>query len=413
MDEIKIHCRHDELMDIAELLKRQNPANRNKHPRGQVLRLAEIYQYNGVRQPIVISKRSDQIVKGHGRLLAAIEAKMTHFPVEYQEYATEDQEYADGVADNAIALWAELDLAGINADIPSLHLPSIDLLGIQNFELEPADKYDDKDADEVPEVKESICKPGDLWLLGNHRLLCGDATKKDDVERLMNGENVDMTFTSPPYNLGKNAKLRGYNGNGDDSAYLEKSDHKTADEYLEFLINFTDLCLIVSESSFINIQILAGNKFVLPKYWNRFQSNLIDLLVWDKEHAAPQMAARVLNSVWEFIFVFSKTDYPSRAFKIGTDFRGTVDNIYRLNPVGKKDPIAKDHGATFPVQFPEHFIKLFSEKSVYEPFCGSGSTLIACEKTNRKCFGMEIDPHYCDVIIARWEKFTGQKAQLA
>jgi len=221
-----------------------------------------------------------------------------------------------------------------------------------------------------------------------------------------------MCFTSPPYNLGNNAKLRGYNGDGKDSAYREKSDHKSESEYLEFLMAFTNNALIASDTAFINIQCIAGNKFVIPEYWHQNASRLIDIMCWDKEHAAPQMAARVLNSVWEFIFIFGNEDRPTRSMKHGPDFRGTVDNIYRLNPVGKKDPLAKDHGAVFPIQFAEHFVSKFSDDSVLDLFGGSGSTLIACEKTKRKCFMMELDPHYCDVIIARWEKYTGQKAEI-
>jgi DNA modification methylase len=268
------------------------------------------------------------------------------------------------------------------------------------------------DEDEIPEPpKIARAKRGELWLLGNHRLLCGDSTDADQVARLMNGEKADMVFTSPPYNLGNNAKLRGYNGDGDESAYLTKSDHKTGEEYLSFLCRFTDICLANAKTTVVNIQLLAGNKLVLSQFWNQYRTRLIDLCIWDKEHAQPSAARRVLNSVWEFVFCFSEEQNPTRAFKTGEDFRGTVDNIYRLNPNGKKDPLAKDHKAVFPVAFAEHFIRAIGGPLVYEPFSGSGSTLIACEKTSRRCFGMEIDPHYCDVIIERWEGYTGKKAK--
>ena len=113
------------------------------------------------------------------------------------------------------------------------------------------------------------------------------------------------------------------------------------------------------------------------------------------------------------IFILTDENEPKRSIKTGESFRGNLQNIFRLNPVrGGKDEFQKSHGAVFPIAFAEHFIKNFSTVSVLELFGGSGSTLIACEKTNRKCFMLELDPHYVDVIIARWENFTGKKAEL-
>lgn len=406
-----IHCKYDELVDPNTL--KDHPKNRNQHGSDQIKRLGKIIKYQGWRYAIKVSKRSGFITSGHGRKLTAIGEGWTEVPVVYQDYEDEAQEYADVQADNAIASWADLDLAGINFDIGDLG-PDFDLelLGLKNFSVDVADKEGLTDPDQVPDKVDPVCKTGDLWKLGEHRLLCGDSTKKEDVEKLMNGEKADITFTSPPYNLGNNAKLRGYNGDGDDSAYIEKSDHKSQEEYLQFLIKWTDLAIKFSNTVFCNIQILAGNKLSVPMYWMNYHNKLIDIMIWDKEHAPPQMAERVLNSVWEFIFIFTDEHNPKRSIKTGKKFRGTLDNIYRLNPVGKKDKLAKDHGAVFPVAFAEHFAEHFAEKSILDLFGGSGTSIIACEKTNRKCFMMELDPNYCDVIIKRWEDFTGKKAEL-
>lgn len=405
---LKYHCRYDQLLDPAEL--KAHPRNRNSHPSEQIERLAKILEYQGWRYPVNVSKRSGFIVTGHGRVQAAIKLGCT-VPVVFQDFDSEEQEYAAVQSDNAIASWAELDLAKINLDLAELGPDfDIDLLGIEGFEIDVADKYADKDEDEVPEVKESICKLGDVWRLGSHRLMCGDATSITDVEKLTQKSKLDICFTSPPYNLGNNAQLRGYNGNGKDTAYLEKSDHKSQDEYLSFLSDFTSICINYCKTSFINIQLLAGNKTALPSYWYAFKDNLIDMMIWDKEHGAPAMAERVLNSVFEFIFIFSNELNPSRSIPGPNKFRGNISNIFRLNPIGKKDPLAKDHGAVFPVALAEFFIK-FAESTVLDPFGGSGTTLIACEKTGRKAFLMELDPHYCDVIIQRWQNFTGKVAE--
>lgn len=409
-----INCSHTELRDID--LLQPNPRNPNKHPDEQIKLLAKIMKHQGWRSPIVVSKRSGFIVKGHGRLMAARLNGWTQAPVDLQDYANEADEYADMVADNKIAELAETDMAMVNLDAASFPELDLDLLGIPDFSLVDAETLEPGcDEDEVPEPTEPIAKRGDIWKLGNHRLMCGDSTMIDDVQKLIGENKLTMCFTSPPYNLGDNAKLRGYNGDGKDSAYIEKSDHKTQTEYLQFLNDFTSLCVSKCEISFINIQLLAGNKLIMPEYWNNFKDRLVDLMIWDKEHAAPQMAARVLNSVFEMIYIFSNEENPKRSIKTGPDFKGTIQNIFRLNPLrGKKDESAKDHGAVFPVAFPEYFIQSFTNKNdtVYDSFTGTGTTMIACEKLDRSFYGMELSEHYCDVIIARWEKYTGKKAEL-
>lgn len=295
-------------------------------------------------------------------------------------------------------------------DLKAFDLPEINL---NAFEKEFYKDEVVEGQDDIPELAPRRANPGDLFQLGNHRLLCGDSTKKEDVEKLMGGEIADICFTSPPYNLGENAKLRGTNASGDDSAYEEGADdHKTQEDYLSFLGMWTTLALNHSKVVFSNIQMLAGNKLIMPDYWQAFKNNLVDIMIWDKGHGAPAMAPRVLNSVWEFIFILSNENKPKRSIKTGPEFRGTLENIFRLNPVGKKDAIQSTHGAVFPVQFPQHFIKHFSQNSVLDLFGGTGSTMIACENMNRKCYTMELSPTYCDIIITRWEKFSGQKATL-
>ncbi len=404
----KIKCAFDELVELHKLIP--NPRNPNKHPEKQIKMLAKIIDYQGQRSPIIVSTRSGFITKGHGRLEAIQSLKWEKAAVDFQDYASEAEEHADMIADNKIAELAENDPNIINS--LALEMPEgfdMDLLGIPDFELIGVEQLPQCDEDAVPEQVPTVSVLGDLYELGEHRLLCGDSTSIDAVEKLMNGEKADITFSSPPYNLGNNAKLRGYNGDGDDTVYNEKSDHKSQDEYLSFMSMWTMLAMKFSTTVFCNVQLLAGNKLAIPKYWMAFHDKLIDVMVWDKEHAPPQMAARVLNSVWEFIFILTDENEPKRSIKTGESWRGTIDNIYRLNPNrGTKDESAKNHGAVFPVAFAQYFVEKFSDKSVLELFGGSGSTLIACEKTNRKCFMMELDPHYVDVIVSRYCKYTGK-----
>lgn len=266
----------------------------------------------------------------------------------------------------------------------------------------------------VPEVpKTAKTKKLEIFALGAHRLICGSSTDLKTVNALMGEKVGTLLFTSPPYNLGKNAKLRGELASGKDSVYIETNDDKSQSEYFEFLNEFTEHWVSTTQFMFINLQMLAGNKIALIDYMHKWKEKLADVMIWDKQHGAPAMAENVLNSVWEFIFILSGNKKVNRSIPIGPGFHGTVPNIFRLNPIGKKDELAKDHGAVFPVAFAEYFIETFTKQKeiVIDPFGGSGTTLIACEKTKRKCYTVELDPNYCDVIIERWERFTGEKAR--
>lgn len=397
---MKIFCKYDELVDPSKL--KEHSKNRNKHGQDQIDRLVELFNYHGIRHPIICDADDrSTIISGRGRQLAAIKGKIKEFPVVYQKFDSEEQRYAFIQADNAIALWSELDLSGINTDLSDLGPDfDINMLGIKDFTLDVADKEGLTDPDEVPEEVEPVCKLGQIWKLGDHRLMCGDSTDLATVEKLMDGNKADITFTSPPYNAGKTPKENG--------KYLNDTDDKDQSDYCDFLASFTSNANIVSDFVFVNIQSLSGNKLALIDYLYKLKDIYADTIIWDKLYSQPAMANNVLNSQFEYVHIFSKK--ANRA--IGSkDFRGTISNVFQLS--SKKDKeFASVHKATFPVSFAEYFIDNFSNKTVYEPFGGSGTTMIACEKTNQKCFMMELDPHYCDVIIARWEKFTGKKAEL-
>lgn len=285
-------------------------------------------------------------------------------------------------------------------DLNFLDLPD---LNMDDFGLDEKTKEGLTDDDSVPEVEQNIhgVTLGDIYQLGNHRLMCGDSTSIDAVEKLMDGQKADITFTSPPYNVGKTP-------NGNDQKYLNDSDNKSNDEFKNLLNLFTKNCLNYSDYVFSNIQSLSGNKIALIEHLYDLKDKFADTIIWDKKTAEPAMARRVLNSRFEYIHIFSNEAKRTIGKR---DFRGTIANIFELNSRQGKE-YANIHKATFPVQLPIYFIENFTESSCIDPFGGTGTTLIACEKTNRKCFMMELDPHYCSVIIERWQNFTGLKAKL-
>ena len=254
--------------------------------------------------------------------------------------------------------------------------------------------------DKAEELREKWqVQTGQLWQLGAHRLICGDCTDKAVVERVMGGEKADITFTSPPYNISDNAKLSPHQSNG--SKYVDYSDSMTDDEYLSLLYTFTRNTLEHCEYSFVNVQSLAGNKLVLIDLLNSLKDVYADTLIWDKMNAQPAMAENVLNSQFEYIHVFSNRATRS----IGTQpFRGTISNVVQIH---KKASEVKEHNATFSVELAEFFVGKFSTTIVIDPFLGSGTTLVACERLGRKCRAVEISPAYVAVAIQRWVDVTG------
>lgn len=393
---LKIHCRFDKL--VAPNSLKAHPKNRNKHPDDQIRRLADILEYQGWRYPIKVSKLSGFITSGHGRLQAAMKLGLGEVPVNYQEYESEEQEYADLVSDNAIALWAEMDLAGINSDLGDLGPDfDINILGLKDFVLEPADKLGPQcDEDEVPEHVESITKPGDLYILGKHRLLCGDSTNIQHVERLMDGKKADMVFTDPPYGMFLDTDY--------DSMFASDKNHKKTGkrfdqvkgDHEDFKAEFIQT--VFTAFPYCDEIFLWGADYYSENIPNRKEGSWI---VWDKR--TNENMDKVSGNTFELCW--SKAKHKRLIARIiwsGHHGMQKDDTKTRVHPTQK------------PCSLVEWFFEQWGEssKTVADLFGGSGSTLIACEKTNRQCFMMELDPKYCDVILARWEKYTGKKAEL-
>lgn len=256
--------------------------------------------------------------------------------------------------------------------------------------------------DEAPEVSEepAVSKLGEIYQLGKHRVMCGDSTSLTDVEILMNNQRASIAFTSPPYNAGTTpteVKM------GKKSKYANDSDNKTQDDYFEFMQLWTNIANEYSDYNFVNVQMLSGNKLALIDYLYLYRNNLAEIMIWNKLTAQPAMANNVLNSQYEFILVFSEK--ANRA--IGTkQFRGTASNVLDISKQTSNE--VKDHNATFPVELPHSIVTTFSNKDeiILDLFLGSGSTLIACEQTNRICYGMELDEKYLDVVRKRWAKYV-------
>ena len=381
--------------------------NSRTHSDEQVTQVAASIKEFGFTNPILVDENNG-IIAGHGRLMAAKKLKLEQVPTITLAGLSDAQRKAYVIADNKLALNAGWDLELLKVEIDELKDLDfdIDLLGFNADELADLipeiETLADGKEDEVPEPPvDPVTKRGDIWLLGNHRLMCGDSTMIDDVEKLMNGNKADILFTSPPYNVGKTP-------NGNDNKYREYKDNQIEQEYLSLLIDFTNNGLLFSDYVFCNVQSVAGNKTILIDYLYQLKEKFADTIIWDKETAEPAMARRVLNSRFEYIHIFSNDATRAVGKK---DFRGDVPNVFKLNSRAGKE-FAKIHKATFRVELPEYFIDKFVETSVMDLFGGTGTTMIAAEKKKVKSFLMELDNVYCDVIIKRWQDYAGKEATL-
>lgn len=269
------------------------------------------------------------------------------------------------------------------------------------------------DPDDVPEAPaEPITKAGDLWILGNHRLLCGDATAQTSWERLEFISEGAVCFTSPPYNLGQSIKLSGNKAMAaGGNAYSNFDDTQTPEHWRQLCDSLLDRSLQFCEAAVFNVQSLAGNRQAILRFLAE-RPEYRDLVTWDKMHAAPAMAQSVMSSRFEWLAVFGRGK-SSRSIPLSR-WRGTVPNVYTA-PGQHSNEFSGIHGATFPVHLPTWVIsELMNGADLVVDCCaGTGTTMIAAEQLGRASCSIEIDPGYCDVIVARWERFTGRKAQLA
>jgi 16S rRNA G966 N2-methylase RsmD len=370
-----------EMVDINQIIP--NPKNANRHSIEQIKRLEKLIEYQGFRNPLIVSKRTGFLIVGHGRLEAAKNLGFEKLPVIKQEFKDEAQEYAYLISDNEIARWAELDKHLVYEELKQLDLDDIELLGLEDFEMPDIEELDPQtDEDEVPEVVNPITVRGDIWLLGKHRLMCGDSTMIDDVEKLMAGEKADMVFTDPPYGISVVSR-DGSVGGGTKGKYKEIIGDNTVD---------------VARDSY---NLCVGLEIEQMFFWgaNHYSSVFPDSscwVVWDKQGGKSVTFA-------DCELCYTNLKKPVRMFThIWDGFRRDSERgEMRVHPTQK------------PVQlFIDIWDKFDSPKKVLDLFLGSGSTLMACEKSDRSCQGMEMDEHYCDVIINRWQNYTGKQATL-
>ena len=365
--------------------------NSRTHSDGQVAQIAASIKEFGWTNPILVDGESG-VIAGHGRLLAARKLGQKEVPVIELAHMTESQKRAYVIADNQLAMNAGWDTTLLSLELADLKEQGfeMDVLGFDPKELdkllepEQVDGLTDEDA--VPEAPvEPKTKLGDIYQLGNHRLMCGDSTSIDAVEKLMDGQKADMVFTDPPYGVD-------YKGiNNDDRGGLEELLRGSFGNYFA-TSKSRAACYVFHSDKCADIFHQVFREFF------HFSS----MIIWVK------------NSL-----TLSRTDYQSQHepclygwMKDGShSFYGDRKQV----SVWKFDKErVEGHTTPKPVALIERALQNSSKGGdvVSDLFGGSGSTMIACEKLGRQARMMELDPKYCDVIVKRWEDFTGKKAVL-
>jgi DNA modification methylase len=399
---VPVFCAHDELVPIDHVVG--NPRNPNTHPAAQIELLAKIISAQGWRAPITVSTRSGFVVRGHGRLAAAQLLGAETVPVDFQDYESEAAEWADLIADNRIAELAETDvtlLAQLLHDIDAGEL-DLELTGFDASEFERLltslgglvvveDEVPDPPAD-------PITKLGDLWLLGEHRVLCGDATSAADVERLMAGGKADLVFTDPPWNvaigLDSNPKHRQRKGLANDSM--------SSEDFVTFLaaagksiasIAAGDVYCVLGASEWPRLDVALRGAGL---HWSA-------TVIWVKDSFV--LGRSKYHRRYEPIWYGWREDDTS-----SFNDRRDLDDVWEIS----RPKRSEEHPTMKPVELVARAIANSSKPKdvVADLFAGAGSTLIAAEQLGRACRAMELEPAYCDVICARWSALTGKEPVL-
>ena len=377
--------------------------NAKQHTDAQVAQIAASIREFGWGAPILVDGKNN-VIAGHGRLLAARKLGMDEVPVVPMSHLTDTQRRALILADNKIGENASWDDELLGLELTELRELgfNLDLTGFSPEEWDALINGDEAkegltDDDAVPEVPETpVSKTGDIWVLGEHKLLCGDATKAPDYAALLGDELVDMTFTDPPYNVNyansAKDKLRGKN-----RAILNDN---LGDGFGQFL---HDACsnILTRTKGAVYVAMSSSELDTLQSAFRRAGGRWSTFIIWAKN-----------------TFTLGRADYQRQYEPILYGWRDGADHfwcgdrdqgdVWQIKKPQKNDL----HPTMKPVELVERAVKNSSKSRdlVLDPFGGSGSTLIACEKTGRRARLIELDPKYVDVIVRRWQDWTGKTA---
>ena len=390
--------------------------NSRTHDDAQVAQIAASIKEFGWTNPILVDGDKG-IIAGHGRLMAARKLGLTKVPVIELKDMTEAQKKAYVIADNKLAMNAGWDMDFLKLELQDLEDADFDLslTGFDDKELdallnviEGTDGLTDEDA--VPETPiEPKTKLGDIYILGNHRLMCGDSTSIDAVEKLMDGKKADMVFTDPPYNIGFGGTMSSTSKNGVLQSYVTENakhrpienDKKSESEFYDFISEVLSIIQIKCKGAWY-ISFGSANLHELLRPITDIGMEYKSIVIWVKNQS-PMGGGAYRRKYEPIVYGNFSSDFYGKPY--------AEDDVWEFNRTQKNDL----HPTMKPVELVKNALNHGSKSGdvVLDLFGGSGSTMIASEEIGRKACLMELDPKYCDVIVKRWEDFTGKKAILA
>ena len=341
-------------------------------------------------RPIVVDSNM-VVLGGNMRLKACIAAGLKEVPIIVADQLTDAQKGEFIIKDNVgFGEW-DWDLLANEWDVEALTDWGLEL----PFDNTPVLEAEEDDYEAPSEIKTDIVL-GDLIEIGQHRLLCGDSTDSDAVARLMDGQKADMVFTSPPYNANTKAGQGDiFNKKKSVKLYSDGySDNLESSDYVNFASSVLNNCFLFTDGHiFWNVSYNANSRFEYIQQIQNHLQYLIEQICWKKSSTIPFKGSLMRD--WEPIYVFS-----TNGNMLGLD--SVHSNHWEVNNTHSQQD---NHKACFPIELPSRAIRLNdSYKVIFEPFTGSGSTMVAAHQLNRKCYGMELDPKYCQVIVDRMHK---------
>ena len=392
-----------ELIDIDKLIPYAN--NARTHSDEQIAQLRDSICEFGFVNPVLIDKEYN-VIAGHGRITAAKQEGLTTVPCVLVEHLTDAQKRAYMIADNKLALNAGWDMELLKIELDELKACDFDLelTGFGMDELEEMDFFDTELSEDNYDVQcpeSPVSKRGDIYVLGSHRLMCGDCTDAEDVKKLMNGKTASMIWTDPPWNVDYGSSDNPKWKNGIDRQIL--NDCMDSEEFRLFLHHaFTNMAEVIYPGAMVYAVMSAQEWGSMMDVMQDTGYHWSSTIIWNKNK-----------------LVLSRKDYHTKYEPI---WYGWKDGEARLLPlldrqqsdvwdIDRPDD-SPEHPTMKPVELAGRAVSNSSRKDgiVIDFFGGSGTTLITCEQLDRACYMMELDPKYADVIKDRWEKYTGQKA---